>query len=391
MNVFLVPGSADAKERTAIERELLAKIPNLAEASSFRSVFEQESVKSKAEPTIILVIIPPGEGRYFDQMIEVATAYKNEVFLILISDEISASDYKRLVRTGAADWASAKTGSREVIDIIARVQQRRRTPEVSGRADNLQPVTISFVPSAGGVGNTTLVVETAIHLKKSKATQHRRICIIDLDFQTSHICDYLDCEPRLRIDEFSNAPERLDEHLFEIFTTHHGSGVDVFAAPRSKFASEALNINALDALFTMITKRYDLVLVDHPLHWFGWTSQVVAASDCAIITGINTIPCLRQISETLSQVRSRGSASKIAIVVNRCQRTFVGSIANRKHVHRVLQDEQVFFVAWQNEALESVNMGVPMTLGAAASKAQKEFAELAGFCAELKPVRHAPA
>jgi len=122
MNVFLVRGSADAKERTAIERELLAKIPNLAEASSFRSVFEQESVKSKAEPTIILVTIPPGEGRYFDRMIEVATAYKNEVFLILISDEISASDYKRLVRTGAADWASAKAGSREVIDIIARVQ-----------------------------------------------------------------------------------------------------------------------------------------------------------------------------------------------------------------------------------------------------------------------------
>ena len=37
--------------------------------------------------------------------------------------------------------------------------------------------------------------------------------MVDLDFQTSHLCDYLDSEPRLQIDELSNAPERLDDQL----------------------------------------------------------------------------------------------------------------------------------------------------------------------------------
>ena len=278
-------------------------------------------------------------------------------------------------------------------DIIARLRQQVRTPEAAGvrRADTHPPVTISFVPSAGGVGNTTLAVETAVHLKKSKSAQQRSICIIDLDFQTSHVCDYLDCEPRLHIEEFVKAPERLDENLFEIFTTHHSSGVDVFAAPRSKFASEDLNINALDALFNMITSRYELVFIDHPLNWFAWTPQVIAASNPAVITGINTIPCLRKVSETLAQVRSTGLALQIGIVLNRCERTLVGSFARRKHVHRVLQDEQVFFISRRNEALESINMGVPMMLGASAGKSQKEFAPLAVFCVGVKSTRQAAA
>ena len=166
-----------------------------------------------------------------------------------------------------------------------------------------------FVPSAGGVGNTTLALETAIYLKTSKQTKQRKICVVDLDFQTSHVCDYLDSEPHLRIEEFSNAPERLDEQLFESFTTRHTSGIDVFAAPRSKFSSDELNIDALDSLFNLIAKHYDLIFIDHPLTWFSWTSQVIAASDGAVITGINTIPCLRQITETLALVRSGGSTN----------------------------------------------------------------------------------
>ena len=176
-----------------------------------------------------------------------------------------------------ADWASAKTGVREVTDIIERRRQQTLTPNgVQARAaDGGRPVTISFVPSAGGVGNSTLILEAAAYLRKDKNNQHRKIGLVDLDFQTSHLCDYLDCEPRLQIDEFSDAPERLDDQLFETFTTHHGSGIDVIAAPRSKFSPDRLNVNALDALFNMITRRYDLVLIDHPLTWFSWTPQVI--------------------------------------------------------------------------------------------------------------------
>jgi pilus assembly protein CpaE len=390
MTVYLLRGNADSLVRSPIETELPGAIPGLVEVSSIKRVFEGNSKPNGREPNIVLVTAPAEDSSSLDRLVEIATQYRHEIFLILISDDISGSDYKRLVRTGGADWASAKTGVREVTDIIERRRQQVLTPngaQVSA-GDNRRPVTISFVPSAGGVGNSTLILEAAAYLKKDKKTHQRKICVVDLDFQTSHVCDYLDSEPRLQIEDLSGAPERLDEHLFDTFTTHHGSGIDVLAAPRSKFSPDRVNVNALDALFNMITRRYDLVLIDHTLTWFPWTPQVIAASDAAVITGINTIPCLRQITETLTQVRSNGSSSlKASVVLNRCERTLIGMIARRKHVERVLRDEQVFYVSERAEAIESVNMGIPIMLGNSAAKFQNDLAPLGDFCADVTSTR----
>jgi pilus assembly protein CpaE len=385
MPIFLLQANAKRADETAIERALRAAIPDLTGIASLDA-----AVASRAgEPAIAIVILPQADRAYFDKLVEFAAQHANEAFLVLIGDEISASDYKRLVRGGGADWASAKADPREVLDIIAR---RRRNEGAAGsayaRPAGGRAVTVSFIPSAGGVGNTTLAVETAAHLKTDKATRQRTICLVDFDFQTSHLCDYLDCEPRLHIAEFSSAPERLDEHLFESFRTRHDSGIDVFAAPRSKFSADTLNIHALDALLSMITVRYDLVLLVYPLPWFSWTAQIIAASDGAVITGINTIPCLRQMSETLALVRGSGAAApQVVIAVNRCERTLFGSIARRKHAEMALRDEQVFFIATRPEATESVNMGVPMMLGTAAGKLRSELAPLANFCAGLRSAR----
>jgi pilus assembly protein CpaE len=388
MTVYLLQGTGT--KQSAVATALHAAIPDLTEIGSLEAVLKSGAKRAeRAERPIVLIILPPGDTAVLDRLIKIAALHGSGAFFIVISDDIPASDYKRLLRIGNADWASAKAASAEVVEIIAR----RRTggdhdaaPPRAGR----RPVTISFVPSAGGVGNTTLLLETAAHIKSDKATRQRKICLVDLDFQTSHICDYLDSEPRLQIAELSGAPDRLDDHLFESFKTRHASEIDVFAAPRSKYRSEELNIDALDTLFGMIARRYDLVLIDYPVTWFSWTPQIIAASDGAVVTGVNTIPALRQVSETLALVRSSGSAAlQIAVAINRCERTMLGAVARRKHVETVLSDERLFFIGTRPEAVESVNMGMPMMLGASAAKSRKDFAPLVGFCAALQPQRWA--
>ena len=387
MAVFLLKTNPATARQAAVEARLKAAIPDLTEASSLETIVKSAATTDKDDAAIAIVVLPEGDHDGFKRFVDFTARYSRDIFLILIGDEISASDYKRLIRHGGADWASAQADPAEVIEIIAR---RRRENDARSAAlpASGRPVTISFVPSAGGVGNTTLVVETAALLKSDKATRQRRICIVDLDFQTSHVCDYLDSEPRLQIAELSSAPDRLDEHLIESFRTRHGSGIDVFAAPRSKFSWDALDINALDALFSMIARHYDLVLIDYPVSWFPWTAQVIAASDAGIITGINTIPCLRQVSETLAQVRASGSSAlQIGIAINKCEYTLLGAVTRQKHVEMVLPDERLFFIANRPESIESIDMGQPMMLGASARKLRKDLAPLANFCAELQSSR----
>lgn len=391
MPVFLLKPSAASKQQNPVEADLRATIQDLVEVQSLRDI--PKSIRgSVADQPIAIALLSNSDRHNFEQLVEFANHNSSEVFIVLIGDEISASDYKRVIRSGGADWVAAHDAPAEVLEIITRRRRSERDSRAASPHRSVhRAVTLSFVPSAGGVGNSTLVLETAAQLKREKATQQRNICIVDLDFQTSHICDYLDSEARLQMEELSSAPERLDEHLFDSFRTRHGSGIDVFAAPRSKFSWEALNLDALDALFTMIATRYDLVLIDYPVPWFPWTPQIVAASDGVVVTGINTIPCLRQICETLTLVRSSGStALQVAIAINRCEYGMLGSIARRKQAQMVLRDERVFFIANRPEAIESVNMGQPMMLGTAARKLRKDLQPLAIFCAGLQSSR-APA
>jgi pilus assembly protein CpaE len=309
------------------------------------------------------------------------------VFLLVLGGKISAAQYKRLLRSGAADWVPTPIEMTEVMEIIARRRNARLQSSALTSGTN-HPVTVSFVPSAGGVGNTTLAIEVAAYIKTDKKMRGRSVCLVDLDFQSSHVCDYLDSEPRLQIGDLCSAPERLDDQLFESFRTRHGSGIDVFAAPRRNVPVDDINVDALDTLLTMIAQRYDAINIILPLYWFSWTPQIIAASDGAVIAGRNTVPGLRQVSEVAERVRSSGASElSIRVALNRCERTFFGSISNRKHAEMALRDERVFFIGQRQEAIESVNLGVPMLLGPAARKVRSEFAALAGFCADLRSIR----
>src|SRR5262245_40978322 len=180
-----------------------------------------------------------------------------------------------------------------------------RTAVTASREEPARPATVPFVPSAGGVGNATLAIETAVQIKRANRTRSRRVCLLDLDLQASHVCDYLDIEPRFHIEEIVNNPDRLDAQLFDLFVSRHSaSGVDVLAMPRNRRALVEVNMAALDALFRFISEQYDLVIINVPPAWFDSTDQILAVSDLAIVTGLNSVPGLRQIAETLKEIKS---------------------------------------------------------------------------------------
>jgi pilus assembly protein CpaE len=387
MQIYLWSAGANSETSRAIEHRMRAAISDLITISDIDDVLFRGS-KRLNEPVFVTVFVPSNDRRLFVHLTELAERHQDWLFLILIGDDISIDDYKRLARTGGAEWVSTNAGPQEILDIISRRQTRlaNARPERSPA----RSVAISFIPSAGGVGNTTLAVEAGIYLKTTKTTRAHSVCLIDLDFQCSNGCDYLDIEPRLQIQEISTNPERLDAQLFDIFVSHHISGLDVFAAPRTKFDYCNLAVSALDNLFTIAASRYDLILVDLPVTWFQWTSNVIAASDAALVVGLNTVPGLRQIAETLAAVRAIPNApERVVVAVNRCQRRLVGRIARRQHVETALPSEQVLYVGEEPGAIESINVGTPMALKNSYRSIGKDIAALADFCASVTSGRGA--
>src|SRR5579863_1483950 len=374
MAVFLLDAGSDAQAFAAVKERLTAAIPDLVEIANVGEIAQRRI--TQGDRTVVVIAAPSADREQFSRLLEIVTRFRGAIFFVLIRGEISATDYKTLVQSGNADWVSEKAPSQEIVDIIARLSLEPAKPK--------GPDVVTFAPSAGGVGNSTLAIETGVQLAKAKGGVRRKVCLIDLDAQTSHVCDYLDIEPRLQIEELIRAPQRLDAQLLENFSSRHGSGLHVFAAPRNRLRGASLSIEALDALFERIAQNYEFILVDLPVEWYSWTIHVLAASHGIVVTGANVIPGLHQISETLAAIRSNpGINAQIRVVINRCNVDVLGRVARREHVHTVLGGEQVIFVRETRMAEECVNIGSPMTIAQPSQKVVREIGAITEFCVRL--------
>jgi pilus assembly protein CpaE len=377
MTIYLTQGGDDETKVDEVEERLKPAIPDLKRVSRVEDI-DQKSVNG-ADRSIVLLAAATLDGANVDDLIDIIRRNPRNLFFIVVGGDISGRDYKRLIQSGNADWVAEVGLPHEVLDIVRRVSAPTRE-DVAAES----PVVVSFTPSAGGVGNSTLAIETAVHLVKDKSAKGAKVALVDLDFQSSHVCDYLDIAPKFQFEEIVAAPDRLDDHLLSAFISHHSSGLDVLAASRSRFHARDLSVEALSALFDRMAQRYSTIIIDLPLSVHSWTLPLLAASKGILVTGLNTIPGLRQIEETLRALRTEASVTaELRAVVNRCEFGLLGRVARADHVARILGEEKRLLVRNARVAIECVNVGTPIILAHPSDKSVKDIAAIAAFCAGL--------
>jgi pilus assembly protein CpaE len=378
VTIYLMQGGEDERRVDEIERKLKTTMPNLKRVPNVEDIFER-STPNGERSIVVLPAAAQTDGGVQD-LIDVVRRSPRDLFFIAVGGDISARDYKRLIQSGNADWVAEAGLPQEILEIVGRVSAGARDPVAVD-----SPVVVSFIPSAGGVGNSTLAIETAIQLVSGKSTKDARVALVDLDFQSSHVCDYLDIAPKFQFDELVAAPGRLDDQLLSAFISRHSSGLDVFAASRSRLHSRDLDVEALSALFDRMAHRYAYIVVDLPLSAQPWTIPLLAASKGILVTGLNTIPGLRQIEETLRALRAEALiTADVRAVVNRCDFGLMGKVIRADHVARILGEEKRMFVRNARVAIECVNIGTPMTLAYPSDKSVKDIAAISEYCVGLK-------
>jgi pilus assembly protein CpaE len=147
----------------------------------------------------------------------------------------------------ANEWSQA------VRDQLAVVGHQRRSERARGRM-------IGIAGSKGGVGTTTVAVQTALELQRRDPD--RRVCLVDLDLQTGDVRSYLDLSHRRSItDLIEVATELTTGHLTDAMFTHP-TGLRVLLPPANGEDGEDLDGSTAARLLGGIRSRFDTVVVD---------------------------------------------------------------------------------------------------------------------------------
>jgi pilus assembly protein CpaE len=276
--------------------------------------------------------------------------------VVVVTQAFNENVARQLLQVRVADFLVKPVAAADLVRACARVAQ-----EASGVVTKEAQI-YTFLPAAGGVGVTTLAIQTALLLLRSGQRNGASTCLVDLDFQHGACSCYLDLEPRLDLDEIEPQPERLDRQLLEIMLTHHASGLAVIAAPHRPAEMRSFDPDVVTRLLDLVSARFDYVVIDMPRTWFSWTDNVLIGSNQLFIVTESTVPGLRHAKHLVTAIDERlGDAVQPQVIVNRFEQRMFGPGLRRADLKQTLGPAFAGTIP-NNYGLvrEAIDRGVPL-------------------------------
>jgi pilus assembly protein CpaE len=275
--------------------------------------------------------------------------------IIVVTQDFNQAMARQLVQIRVADFLVKPVAPLDLVRSCARVAQGPASEAVT------EAEICTFLPAAGGVGLTTLAVQTAMLLLKSQRGAPKT-CLVDLDFQHGACADYLDIEPRLDIGEIEPRPERLDHQLLEVMLSHHSSGLAVIAAPSRPAEMRTFDPDMVTRLLDLVSSHFDHVVIDMPRTWFPWTDSILFGSNQLFIVTEMTVPGLRHAKQLIAAIGERlAGGPKPKVIVNRFEQHLFGPGLRRADIEQALGDAFAGTIPNNYRLVrEAIDRGVPL-------------------------------
>ena len=213
----------------------------------------------------------------------------------------------------------------------------------------------AFVGAKGGVGGTTLAVNTAVTLSRLTKSE-----VLLVDFHVGHgdASLFLGVEPRFSVVDAVENVHRMDEAFFRSIVEKTKAGMDLLAAS-DRVGHGPLDPNRVRALIDFASSRYRYVLLDLPRSDMSTLDVLEVVSTVVVIT-TQELASLRSAGRLAHMLRTRYGSSRVMAVMNRFDRR--AEIAHAD-VERVIGDSVKHVIPSDyRTAIEALNVGRPIAL-----------------------------
>ncbi len=228
--------------------------------------------------------------------------------------------YREMTEAGAIDYL-VKPLTKNAIDAALAaadnlVEQQRQLAAMSVAtrvASNPAKLTI-FVPARGGVGCSTIAVNTGWCIAHNLS---KRSVLVDLDLQFGISALSLDLEPGRGFREMLGHPDRMDSMLLASAMVSENENFSVLGAEEPVEDLVQFEPEAIDALMLQLRGDFEQVLVDLPRTLLSGYRPLLELADKIVLVTDMTLAGIRDSGRILQMLESLGKKDAVVLVASR--------------------------------------------------------------------------
>lgn len=273
---------------------------------------------------------------------------------MIFGKEVSESQILiEAIRAGVSDFMRRPVSTTDLEQYIDRFFRKEptRAPAAKGRV-------VTFFTNKGGVGKTTLSVNTSAWLASRFPG---RVLLIDASIQMGLCSAMLDLKPKTTMSDVAREKTRLDVTLLRELSTPHKSGLHLLPAPPNAIEAAAIDDEVMSRVLHLARRAFDFVVIDT----FPMIDRVLVSildlADMAYLVTESTVPILDGTAKMLPVLDDLGyPKSKRRLILNRYS-SYVGNLPPEEVTKRMGFDID-FIVPYERRLLVAANTGMPFIL-----------------------------
>ncbi len=233
---------------------------------------------------------------------------------------------------------------------------------------------VSFISCKGGVGNTTLAVNSAVLLAASGAVDGD-VALCDAVVQLGNAAALLGLVPEHDMADMAGDLDDLGA-LSTYLTHHRETGLRVLASPRDPREAELIAPDDVSRVLISLRRRFALVLVDCPAVLDLLTLSVLDLSETIFVVTEAVTPTILATARFLELLEDQGfGADRVRVVLNRYSSQ--EGVLPQRMVDEELGRSVDHLLPHDKAALGAVSRGAPLVMSRPKAPLSEAIGELA--------------
>ncbi|QGU00292.1 hypothetical protein SYNTR_1698 [Candidatus Syntrophocurvum alkaliphilum] len=318
------------------------------------------TMAERYEPTIIILNL----DLTVDEVgLDIAEAFALEFTsssLILMSSLDNKKILRHALKVGAKDVITLPIENKKILKIIQQVAKydlKRR--ELFSIKKKVQPQfkVITVFNTKGGVGKSTVSLNLAIAIQQLTKD---RVLLADLDLFSGNLSLMAGVDARRTIKDMIDELNNLDKEFLDEFCINHYSGIKILTAPAHPEYASFIEAEHIEKILNLVSQVFNYVVIDAPTHFSDTVIPALEFAQEIIIVANPDLASIQNLKQCLDLLNSLSMQSKVKVVFNKVGNN--GYLDVKDLEKQLGVDVQCNIPNCEKEALNAVNLGVPLIL-----------------------------